>query len=129
MDFFFELGSNYWEPLFTDSWHIPSSSCLFFDYTPAFFLQVIYKTFQIPCPFEEYSANSTAAHLTLNVSSHGHGHEYNNGVVHEHDDDQCYPRMFTINSQVGGRGEDTVCLAIILNIKATNAEVRRCALA
>lgn len=67
------------------------------------FLQVIYKTFQIPCPFEEFSANSTAAHLSLNVSSHGH--EYSNGLVHEDDADHCATRMFTINSQVGGSGE------------------------
>lgn len=75
-------------------------ACLFFLYTPVFFsLQVIYKKFQITCPFEEFSANSTAAHLSLNVSSHGH--DYNNGLVHEDDDSRCSPRMFTINSQVG----------------------------
>uniref|UniRef100_A0A8D3D6L7 Solute carrier family 38 member 3b n=1 Tax=Scophthalmus maximus TaxID=52904 RepID=A0A8D3D6L7_SCOMX len=45
---------------------------------------VIYKKFQIPCPFEEFSTNSTAALLSLNISSH---------------DDDCSPRMFTINSQ------------------------------
>uniref|UniRef100_A0A8D3C0B5 Solute carrier family 38 member 3b n=1 Tax=Scophthalmus maximus TaxID=52904 RepID=A0A8D3C0B5_SCOMX len=56
---------------------------------------VIYKKFQIPCPFEEFSTNSTAALLSLNISSHGH--EYTNGVVHA--DDDCSPRMFTINSQ------------------------------
>uniref|UniRef100_A0A8C9ZX02 Solute carrier family 38 member 3 n=1 Tax=Sander lucioperca TaxID=283035 RepID=A0A8C9ZX02_SANLU len=33
-----------------------------------FFLSVIYKKFQIPCPFEEYSTNSTAAHLKSHVS-------------------------------------------------------------
>uniref|UniRef100_A0A671XLH4 Solute carrier family 38 member 3 n=1 Tax=Sparus aurata TaxID=8175 RepID=A0A671XLH4_SPAAU len=49
-----------------------------------FFLSVIYKTFQIPCPFEEFSANSTA---------------YSNGLVHEDDADHCATRMFTINSQ------------------------------
>uniref|UniRef100_A0A8C9ZM39 Solute carrier family 38 member 3 n=1 Tax=Sander lucioperca TaxID=283035 RepID=A0A8C9ZM39_SANLU len=58
---------------------------------------VIYKKFQIPCPFEEYSTNSTAAHLSLNVSSHGN--EYTNNLVHEDDDSQCSPGLFTINSQ------------------------------
>ncbi|XP_035007430.1 sodium-coupled neutral amino acid transporter 3 isoform X1 [Hippoglossus stenolepis] len=70
-----------------------SLSCMVF-----FLTAVIYKKFQIPCPFEEYSANSTAAHLTMNVSSHGH--EYTNGVVHaDNDDAHCSPRMFTMNSQ------------------------------
>ncbi|XP_045932115.1 sodium-coupled neutral amino acid transporter 3 [Micropterus dolomieu] len=69
-----------------------SLSCMVF-----FLSAVIYKKFQITCPFEEFSANSTAAHLSLNVSSHGH--DYNNGLVHEDDDSHCSPRMFTINSQ------------------------------
>lgn len=66
-----------------------SLSCMVF-----FLSAVIYKKFQIPCPFEEFSANSTAEHLSLNVSSHGH--EYNNGLVHE---DDCTPRLFKLNSQ------------------------------
>uniref|UniRef100_A0A665TNL7 Solute carrier family 38 member 3b n=1 Tax=Echeneis naucrates TaxID=173247 RepID=A0A665TNL7_ECHNA len=53
----------------------------------AYFHLVIYKKFQIPCPFEMFSANSTAAHLSLNVSSH------------KDDDAHCTPRLFTINSQ------------------------------
>lgn len=70
-----------------------SLSCMVF-----FLSAVTYKKFQIPCPFEEFSANSTAAHLGVNVSSHGH--EYNNGLVHAAEDDShCYPRMITINSQ------------------------------
>uniref|UniRef100_A0A672I9Y7 Solute carrier family 38 member 3b n=1 Tax=Salarias fasciatus TaxID=181472 RepID=A0A672I9Y7_SALFA len=60
-----------------------------------FFLSVSYKKFQIPCPFEEFSANST--HASLNVSDHSH--EFNRSLVHEHDDSHCSPRMFTINSQ------------------------------
>lgn len=88
-------------------------------------LQVIYKKFQIPCPFEEFSANSTAAHLSLNVSSHGH--EYNNGVVHEDEDAHCITRMFTINSQVGSSGQNRVCMSgLFFNIKATNVEFCRC---
>ncbi|TNN84414.1 Sodium-coupled neutral amino acid transporter 3 [Liparis tanakae] len=68
-----------------------SLSCMVF-----FLSAVIYKKFQIPCPFDEYASNTTA-HLSLNVSSHGH--EYNNGLVHEDDDSHCAPRMININSQ------------------------------
>ncbi|XP_028431149.1 sodium-coupled neutral amino acid transporter 3 isoform X2 [Perca flavescens] len=69
-----------------------SLSCMVF-----FLSAVIYKKFQIPCPFEEYSVNSTAAHLSLNVSSHGN--EYTNNLVHEDDNSRCSPGLFTINSQ------------------------------
>ncbi|XP_008284342.1 sodium-coupled neutral amino acid transporter 3 isoform X2 [Stegastes partitus] len=71
-----------------------SLSCMVF-----FLTAVTYKKFQIPCPFEEFSHNTTAAHHSLNVSSHVH--EYNNGLIHEdaHDDSHCTPRMFTVNSQ------------------------------
>ncbi|XP_041809043.1 sodium-coupled neutral amino acid transporter 3-like [Chelmon rostratus] len=69
-----------------------SLSCMVF-----FLSAVIYKKFQITCPFEEFSANGTAAHLSLNSSSHGH--EYSNGLVHEDDDSHCSTRLFTINSQ------------------------------
>uniref|UniRef100_A0A8C3AHZ8 Solute carrier family 38 member 3 n=1 Tax=Cyclopterus lumpus TaxID=8103 RepID=A0A8C3AHZ8_CYCLU len=62
-----------------------------------FFLSVIYKKFQIPCPFDEFTSNTTTTHLSMNVSSHGH--EYNNGLVHEDDDSHCSPRMININSQ------------------------------
>ncbi|KAM3836190.1 sodium-coupled neutral amino acid transporter 3 [Diretmus argenteus] len=67
-----------------------SLSCMVF-----FLTAVIYKKFQILCPFVEFTANSTAAHL--NASSHSHN--YHNGLVHEVDDSHCTPRMFTINSQ------------------------------
>uniref|UniRef100_A0A8C3AL44 Solute carrier family 38 member 3 n=1 Tax=Cyclopterus lumpus TaxID=8103 RepID=A0A8C3AL44_CYCLU len=76
---------------------------LFFDSTCSFLnflripLQVIYKKFQIPCPFDEFTSNTTTTHLSMNVSSHGH--EYNNGLVHEDDDSHCSPRMININSQ------------------------------
>ncbi|XP_022044993.1 sodium-coupled neutral amino acid transporter 3 [Acanthochromis polyacanthus] len=65
-----------------------SLSCMVF-----FLIAVTYKKFQIPCPFEEFSHNSTAAHHSLNVSSHD--------LIHEdsHDDSHCTPRMFTMNSQ------------------------------
>lgn len=65
--------------------------------------QVIYKKFQIGCPLEEYSANSTASHLSFNLSSHDHGHG-------QEDDSHCSAYMFTMNSQVGSRGEDPVRL-------------------
>lgn len=65
--------------------------------------QVIYKKFQIGCPLEEYSANSTASHLAFNLSSHdlGHGQE---------DDSHCSAYMFTLNSHVGGSDGDPVRL-------------------
>ncbi|XP_035517925.1 sodium-coupled neutral amino acid transporter 3 [Morone saxatilis] len=69
-----------------------SLSCMVF-----FLSAVIYKKFQIPCPFEEFSANTTAAHLSMNVSTHSH--EYINGLDNEDDDSYCFTRMFTINSQ------------------------------
>ncbi|XP_041836109.1 sodium-coupled neutral amino acid transporter 3 isoform X2 [Melanotaenia boesemani] len=69
-----------------------SLSCMVF-----FLTAVIFKKFQIPCPFEEFSANNTATHLSLNVSSHVH--EHSNDVVHGDDDYHCTPRMLTINSQ------------------------------
>lgn len=62
-------------------------------------LQVIYKKFQIFCPFEEFSANSTAAQLNLNVSNHSH--KYSNVLADKDDDSHCSTHMFTINSQVG----------------------------
>lgn len=82
-------------------------------------LQVIYKKFQIPCPFEEFSANSTAAHLSLNVSS-THSHEYTNGVVHEDDDSHCTTRLFTINSQVGSCSESAAYLACFHTLQPPN---------
>ncbi|KAK7916553.1 hypothetical protein WMY93_012314 [Mugilogobius chulae] len=69
-----------------------SLSCMVF-----FLSAVIYKKFQIPCPFEEFSLNGTASHHALNVSSHGH--DYINGGVSAEDEANCTPQMFTINSQ------------------------------
>ncbi|KAM9799860.1 sodium-coupled neutral amino acid transporter 3-like isoform X1 [Syngnathus typhle] len=68
-----------------------SLSCMVF-----FLTAVIYKKFQIPCPFQEFnSLNNTAAHHSLNVSNHSGDHL----LTHEEDDALCGPRMFTINSQ------------------------------
>ncbi|XP_061583289.1 sodium-coupled neutral amino acid transporter 3 isoform X2 [Cololabis saira] len=69
-----------------------SLSCMVF-----FLISVSFKKFQIPCPFEEYSANHTATLLSLNASNHIH--EYSNGVALESDDSHCIPRMFTMNTQ------------------------------
>ncbi|XP_056605885.1 sodium-coupled neutral amino acid transporter 3 isoform X1 [Triplophysa dalaica] len=67
-----------------------SLSCMVF-----FLTAVIYKKFQIPCPFEEYTSNNTLAHVHSNETV-GHAHTYHNG----HDmDSHCSPQMFTINSQ------------------------------
>ncbi|XP_076870114.1 sodium-coupled neutral amino acid transporter 3 isoform X2 [Brachyhypopomus gauderio] len=73
-----------------------SLSCMVF-----FLTAVIYKKFQIPCPFEEFSANSTT-HSVIPVHSNasvlvGHAHHYD--AAHEVDDAHCGPRMFTLNSQ------------------------------
>ncbi|XP_061544647.1 sodium-coupled neutral amino acid transporter 3-like [Phycodurus eques] len=68
-----------------------SLSCMVF-----FLTAVIYKKFQIPCPFEEFnSLNNTGAHHSLNVSNPIDDHL----LAHEEDDTLCTPRMFTINSQ------------------------------
>uniref|UniRef100_A0A3P9IB10 Solute carrier family 38 member 3b n=1 Tax=Oryzias latipes TaxID=8090 RepID=A0A3P9IB10_ORYLA len=69
-----------------------SLSCMVF-----FLTAVIFKKFQTPCPFEEYSVNSTAAHHSLNVSNHIQ--EYIAGGVPEEDDSHCGPRMITLNTQ------------------------------
>ncbi|KAA0712774.1 Sodium-coupled neutral amino acid transporter 3 N-system amino acid transporter 1 [Triplophysa tibetana] len=67
-----------------------SLSCMVF-----FLTAVIYKKFQIPCPFEEYTSNNTLAHMHSNETV-GHAHTYHNG----HDmDTHCSPQMFTVNSQ------------------------------
>ncbi|KAG5838321.1 sodium-coupled neutral amino acid transporter 3-like isoform X1 [Anguilla anguilla] len=65
-----------------------SLSCMVF-----FLISVIFKKFQIPCPFEDYSYNGTAT--LLNATSAG----YHNGYVPAEDGSDCAPRMFTLNSQ------------------------------
>ncbi|KAF6726072.1 Sodium-coupled neutral amino acid transporter 3 [Oryzias melastigma] len=69
-----------------------SLSCMVF-----FLTAVIFKKFQTPCPFEEFSVNSTAAHHSLNVSNHVQ--EYITGAAPEEDDSHCGPRMITLNTQ------------------------------
>uniref|UniRef100_A0A8C1PRY2 Solute carrier family 38 member 3b n=1 Tax=Cyprinus carpio TaxID=7962 RepID=A0A8C1PRY2_CYPCA len=67
-----------------------SLSCMVF-----FLSAVIYKKFQILCPFEEFSSNSTLAlaHVANVTVNHG----YHNGHVMV-DDSNCSPQMFTINT-------------------------------
>uniref|UniRef100_A0A6Q2XMR5 Amino acid transporter transmembrane domain-containing protein n=1 Tax=Esox lucius TaxID=8010 RepID=A0A6Q2XMR5_ESOLU len=73
-----------------------SLSCMVF-----FLIAVIYKKFQIHCPFEEYSAaNHTLStpDSYLNITDSYATHD--NGLVNEGlDDSHCETRMFTINSQ------------------------------
>ncbi|KAJ7998693.1 hypothetical protein DPEC_G00207520 [Dallia pectoralis] len=68
-----------------------SLTCMVF-----FLIAVIYKKFQIHCPFEEFStANHTVSHLNVTDSL-----THDNGLVHEDlDDSHCQARMFTMNSQ------------------------------
>ncbi|CAL8337286.1 unnamed protein product [Lota lota] len=63
-----------------------SLSCMVF-----FLTAVIYKKFQIPCPFEEFVANMTSEHLNL---SHSVSHDF-----HSDAEVDCGPHMITINSQ------------------------------
>uniref|UniRef100_A0A8C9VVG3 Solute carrier family 38 member 3a n=1 Tax=Scleropages formosus TaxID=113540 RepID=A0A8C9VVG3_SCLFO len=60
-----------------------SLSCMVF-----FLIAVIYKKFQVPCPFADFSYNGTAA---LNVSA---AHS-----VEDEGPSPCNPRMVTLNSQ------------------------------
>uniref|UniRef100_A0A4W5L248 Solute carrier family 38 member 3 n=1 Tax=Hucho hucho TaxID=62062 RepID=A0A4W5L248_9TELE len=65
-----------------------------------FFLSVIYKKFQIPCPFGEFSAaNHTVSHLDIHLNITDNHATHDNGLVHEMDDSHCGARMFTMNSQ------------------------------
>ncbi|XP_053577140.1 sodium-coupled neutral amino acid transporter 3 [Bombina bombina] len=65
-----------------------SLSCMVF-----FLCSVIYKKFQIPCPFPWDSMNHT---MSGNVSIQSASHVYQNGHA---DVEECAPKMFTINSQ------------------------------
>ncbi|KAJ8409359.1 hypothetical protein AAFF_G00235570 [Aldrovandia affinis] len=62
-----------------------SLSCMVF-----FLIAVIYKRFQIPCPFEDYGTNSTNTSLVTELAT---------GLPQEADSFTCAPRMFTMNSQ------------------------------
>ncbi|MBN3302056.1 S38A3 protein, partial [Amia calva] len=69
-----------------------SLSCMVF-----FLVVVIYKKFQIPCPFTDYSANGTE--LLNYTTSPDPSIGYKNGHIDEEVDAGCGPRMFTLNSQ------------------------------
>ncbi|CDQ71364.1 unnamed protein product [Oncorhynchus mykiss] len=61
---------------------------------------VIYKKFQIPCPFEEFSAaNHTVSHLDIHLNVTDNHALHDNGLLHEVDDSHCGAKMFTMNSQ------------------------------
>ncbi|XP_023854918.2 sodium-coupled neutral amino acid transporter 3 [Salvelinus sp. IW2-2015] len=72
-----------------------SLSCMVF-----FLSAVIYKKFQIPCPFEDFSAaNHTVSHLDIHLNVTDNHALHDNGLVHEVDDSHCGAKMFTMNSQ------------------------------
>lgn len=53
-------------------------------------MQVIYKKFNIPCPFVDFAINSTASVLNISVTDPG-----------GNDNPACIPKMANLNSQVG----------------------------
>lgn len=65
------------------AWHIYSDRCLFSS------VQVIYKKFNLPCPFVDFTFNGTAGALNVNMSDPD--------VV----DPACIPKMANLNTQVG----------------------------
>lgn len=70
-------------PSLTTAWHIYSDRCLFSS------VQVIYKKFNLPCPFVDFSLNATAGALNVNMSDPD--------IV----DPACIPKMANLNTQVG----------------------------
>ncbi|XP_057217656.1 sodium-coupled neutral amino acid transporter 3a isoform X1 [Triplophysa rosa] len=65
-----------------------SLSCMVF-----FLIAVIYKKFQVPCPFVDFSHNKTVVSFNTSVADPGGVH------MTPEDDPACTPRMFNINSQ------------------------------
>ncbi|KAA0707555.1 Sodium-coupled neutral amino acid transporter 3 N-system amino acid transporter 1 [Triplophysa tibetana] len=63
-----------------------SLSCMVF-----FLIAVIYKKFQLPCPFVEFSHNKTLMSFNTSVAD--------GGVQMTAEDPACTPRMFNLNSQ------------------------------
>uniref|UniRef100_A0A8C7M3B4 Solute carrier family 38 member 3 n=1 Tax=Oncorhynchus kisutch TaxID=8019 RepID=A0A8C7M3B4_ONCKI len=87
-----------------------SLSCMVF-----FLSAVIYKKFQIPCPFEEFSAaNHTVSHQDIHLNITDNHATHDNGLVHEMDDSHCGARMFTMNSQVQHTRLEAQCFTITL---------------
>ncbi|XP_063071919.1 sodium-coupled neutral amino acid transporter 3-like [Engraulis encrasicolus] len=64
-----------------------SLSCMVF-----FLIAVIYKKFQIPCPFTEFSYNRTGTVMNGSVIAHPTG-------IEAEDDGSCAPLMFNINTR------------------------------
>uniref|UniRef100_A0A3B3VXY8 Solute carrier family 38 member 3 n=1 Tax=Poecilia latipinna TaxID=48699 RepID=A0A3B3VXY8_9TELE len=91
------LNGNYLVIMVSTSVILPLALMKQLEQHPWVYFSDSISKFQIPCPFEEFSANSTAAHLDLNDSSLVH--DYSDGLPHEDKDSHCNPRMFTINSQ------------------------------
>ncbi|KAL2090715.1 hypothetical protein ACEWY4_012978 [Coilia grayii] len=65
-----------------------SLSCMVF-----FLIAVIYKKFQVQCPFVEFSFNRTATVMNGSVIAHARG-------VEAEDDGSCVPLMFNLNTRV-----------------------------
>lgn len=96
----------HWEP--SEKWqnHVQTLKCkqsdqnflgaAFTERLSSLSLQVIYKKFHIPCPFEEFSANNTGVHLLSTDLPLTDSHHDGQMV----DDAHCSPHMFTVNSQV-----------------------------
>uniref|UniRef100_A0A8C7P9S9 Solute carrier family 38 member 3b n=1 Tax=Oncorhynchus mykiss TaxID=8022 RepID=A0A8C7P9S9_ONCMY len=74
-----------------------SLSCMVF-----FLSAVIYKKFQIPCPFEEFSAaNHTVSHLNIHLNITDNHATHDNGLVHEMDDSHCGARRSVVYGNTG----------------------------
>uniref|UniRef100_A0A8C1XNB8 Solute carrier family 38 member 3a n=1 Tax=Cyprinus carpio TaxID=7962 RepID=A0A8C1XNB8_CYPCA len=59
-----------------------------------FFLIVIYKKFQVKCPFAEFSHNNTVTSVNTSVAANAGGVQMTPGG-----DPACIPRLFNLNSQ------------------------------
>ncbi len=59
------------------------------------YLQVIYKKFQVKCPFEDFAHNRTVLGFNTSVTADPGGVQ----MIPE-GDPACTPRLFNINSQV-----------------------------
>lgn len=86
-------------------WLLYFSACLYADCvcdgSASALPQVIYKKFNVPCPFVDFALNATAG--GLNVSATDPGGE---------DDPACIPKMANLNTQVGLRMSLSVKLQI-----------------
>lgn len=85
-------------------WHLFCLSVYYINCVPQplFFLtlQVIYKKFNLPCPFVDFALNGTAS--LVNVSATDPGGD---------EDPSCIPKMANLNSQVG------LCMPLTLRVQ------------